>query len=58
MEGIRLSISASAANDAVGISMLRKSMDTEKQQAAQILEALPPVAPGPSHLGQNIDIRV
>lgn len=58
MEGIHLSLSASAANDTVGITMLRKSMDTEKQQAAQILETIPPIAPGPSHLGQNIDIRV
>lgn len=46
--------------DAVAISMLKKSMDIEKQTAMQLIEAIPsaPATPAPtSNLGHNIDIK-
>lgn len=56
------SLSAASTGDPVSVSVLRKTLDIEQQNAAQLLEALPP-EPRPSagssgveQLGQNIDV--
>jgi hypothetical protein len=58
MEGIRLPVNAASANNAVQVNILKKAMDNQQASMAEILKGLPPVAPGPSHLGNNIDVRV
>jgi len=48
---------AGAARDAVGIAMLKKSLDLQQHNAAHLLQALPSPQPSnPAHLGQNIDL--
>lgn len=44
--------------DAVSISVLKKAMDIQEQNALQLLEALPPVPNNPPHLGQSVDLMV
>lgn len=41
----------------VGISMLKKSMDIEKNSAAQLLQALPQPQNLPAHLGNTINTK-
>jgi Putative motility protein len=43
--------------DAVGITVLRKAIDLQAQGALQLLDALPPVASNPPHLGNSIDVK-
>lgn len=40
---------------AIQLMTMKTSMDQAAGQVAQLLQALPP-APGPAHLGQNIDV--
>jgi len=43
--------------DTVGIKVLKKAMDIEKQTAMQLLEALPPVQSQPTgNLGNKLDV--
>jgi hypothetical protein len=42
--------------DAVSMAVLKKAMDIETQSAAQLLQALPPVAStNPPNLGNNVN---
>ena len=41
----------------MGLSMLKKGMDSASTEVAQLLQSLPP-APLPPHLGSNINTRV
>jgi hypothetical protein len=42
--------------DAVAVAVLRKAMDIEAQSAAQLLQALPPVASNnPPNLGNSVN---
>jgi hypothetical protein len=43
--------------DAVGITVLRKAIDLQAQSVLQLLDALPPVASKPPHLGNSIDVK-
>ncbi len=51
------SISNTGIDQAVGIAVLKKALDTEKATAAALLQALPPVPSQrlPANLGQNIN---
>ena len=50
--------SATQNGDAVTISVMRKALDIQSSQAAQLIESAAQSAPAPSgSLGQNIDIR-
>lgn len=50
-------LSQMRVGDAVGVSVLKKALDIEKQNAAMLLEALPSPASNPPNLGQTIDVR-
>lgn len=41
----------------VNVAMARKTMDIAVALNAQLLQSLPQ-APGPAHLGQNVDLTV
>lgn len=41
----------------VGVSMLKKAMDIEKNSAAQLLQALPQPQNLPPHLGNTINTK-
>lgn len=43
--------------DPVATLMLKKGLDQQAGQMAQLLQSLPP-APQPAHLGQGVDVRV
>ncbi|MDJ0740295.1 MAG: YjfB family protein [Gammaproteobacteria bacterium] len=51
--------SATQPGDAVTISVLRKAMDIQASQAAQLIESVAKSMPDPaSRVGQNVDVRV
>lgn len=51
--------SATQTGDAVSISLMRKALDIQSSQAAQLIESVARSMPDPDNrLGQNIDIRV
>ena len=43
--------------DAVGISVLKKGLDQQASQAAQLISSIPKAEPTEPHLGQNINVR-
>jgi len=47
-------IKLTKTKEEVGISILKKSMDMQKEQAQQLVELLKEAAP---HLGQNVNIE-
>lgn len=51
-----LSAAASDTHMKFGLSTLKRGMDMEKSQIAQLLQAMPQ-APQPSHLGRSVDMR-
>lgn len=56
---IASSLSQTRVADAVSTLVLKKALELQAQQAAQLIAALPQAAPSaPAHLGQNIDVRV
>ena len=50
-------LSSSQSGDAVSTLVLKKAMDIQVQNAAQLLEALPPVTNNPPNLGNNVDVK-
>ncbi len=52
------SLSQARTGDAVGVQVLKKAMDLQAQNAAQLIAALPQAPANPPHLGQSIDVRV
>lgn len=48
---------ATRTEQAVGIAVLKKALDTQASNAAALLEALPPVQSAnlPPHLGQHVN---
>lgn len=55
---IASSLSQARVGDAVSTLVLKKAIDLQAQNAAQLVAALPQAAPStPAHLGQNIDVR-
>lgn len=56
---VQSAASQATASDAVGISMLKKTMDIQASTAQQLIESVAKSVPSPEgNLGQNIDIRV
>jgi hypothetical protein len=49
--------SQAATGDAVATLVLKKAMDIQAQAALQLIDALPPVASQPPHLGQQVDVK-
>ena len=45
---------AASTGSQIGISMLKKGMDQQSTEMAQLLQAMPP-APQPAHLGSIFD---
>ena len=43
--------------DAVGISVLKKALDHQSSQAAQLIDSVPKAESSEPHLGQNINVR-
>ncbi len=54
---LAVSLATTTTNQAIGIAVMKKALDTQATSAAAMLEALPPVTPAnlPPHLGQNVD---
>ena len=52
---ISVSTNSQAVMGAVNVMMTRKTMDIALDQNAQLLQSLPQ-APGPAHMGQNVDL--
>ena len=42
-------------NDTVGITVLKKAMDIQKQSAIQLIQSIPEL---PDNLGQNVNVKV
>lgn len=51
-------LASSKTGDAVGIAMLKKALDIEAQNAAQLIEALPQQYNNPPNVGQSVDTFV
>jgi hypothetical protein len=49
------SIASSGLAQAVGISVLKKAVNIEANDALSLIQAVPPVQ-NPPHLGNNIDV--
>ena len=54
---LSVSTNSQATMGIVNIAMARKTMDIAVDMNAQLLQSLPQ-APGPSHLGQGVDIQI
>lgn len=52
---LSVSTSSGAVMGVVNVAMTRKTMDIALDQNAQLLASLPQ-APGPTHLGQSVDL--
>ncbi len=50
-------LASGQSGDAVSTLVLKKAMDIQAQNAAQLLEALPPVTNNPPNLGNNVDVK-
>lgn len=50
-------LSAARTGDAVGISVLKKAIQSEGQGAIALLAAIP-LPSNPAHLGQNVDVYI
>lgn len=46
-----------AANDAVGLQVLKKAIDMQAQSALQLLQGLPQAPSNPPNLGNTIDVK-
>lgn len=54
-----ISNGASQTGDAVTVSVMRKAMDIQSAQAAQLIESVAQSMPDPAvRVGQNIDVKV
>ena len=51
-------LSQAGTGDAIGTLVLKKAMQMQEQSAIQLLEAIPTPPGNPSHLGNQIDIKV
>lgn len=55
----KISNSASQTGDAVSVSVMRKAMDIQSAQAAQLIESVTQSMLDPAvRVGQNIDVKV
>ena len=45
------------AGDAVGVTVLKKALDHQSSQAAQLISSVPKAEASESHLGQNLNVR-
>ena len=55
VSGIAAGASAALQQD-FGVSVLKLSMNSDAALALQLIQAIPNLAPGPSQLGQNVDL--
>lgn len=50
--------SATQSGDAVAVTVMRKALDIQARQAAQLIQSVSQGTPDPaSRIGQNIDVR-
>lgn len=50
-------LSQARTGDAVNTLVLKKALDIQAQNAAQLLQSLPQAANNPPNLGNSIDVR-
>ena len=50
------SMAQSRTDDAVGIAVFRKALDTAASSAAQLIESIPKPPSNPPHLGNSVDV--
>lgn len=50
------SMAQANANDAVGIAVFRKALDTAASSATQLIESIPQPPSNPPHLGNSVDV--
>ena len=48
---------AASIQQSYSVAVLKKSMDAESSAALQLIQSIPQMAPQPSHLGSNVDLR-
>ena len=53
--GLASQVAQQKTGDAVGVSVLKKALDSQAAAAAQLINALPPLQKLPSNLGNNIN---
>ncbi|MBN2647685.1 MAG: YjfB family protein [Thiotrichales bacterium] len=60
MVGMALAQQQAAVQEQVGVAMLKKSIDTQSQNAMALISSVQPATSSthlPSHLGQNINTK-
>ena len=58
VDQMAMNIATAASNDAVGMAVLKKALQLQASNAAQLIQSMPKVTPSanlPSHLGQNVN---
>jgi len=49
-------MSAQRTNDAAGMAVFKKALDTQQSAAQQLISQLTPANALPSHIGQNVNV--
>ncbi|UCV18950.1 YjfB family protein [Ferribacterium limneticum] len=58
VSGLTSAMSPVEIRDAANTAVLKKAIDIQAQNAAQLLEALPQVSNNPPNLGNSVDVKV
>jgi hypothetical protein len=56
--GLTSAMSPVEIRDAANTAVLKRAIDIQAQNAAQLLEALPQVSNNPPNLGNSVDVKV
>jgi len=54
---LNTAIGQTQGSDAVSTLVLKKALELEKQNAAQLLQSLPATTNNPPNLGNNVDVK-
>lgn len=57
VSSLSTALSQAKTGDAVGTLVLKRAMDIQAQNAAQLLQAVPSVTNNPPNLGNSIDVK-
>jgi hypothetical protein len=49
-------MSAQRTNDAAGMAVFKKALDTQQSAAQQLISQITPASALPSHVGQNVNV--
>lgn len=57
VSSLSTALSQAKTGDAVGTLVLKRAMDIQAQNAAQLLQAVPSATNNPPNLGNSIDVK-